>query len=93
MIKVFNYRVINGGFNTQCVITVDADIDAERVIIMHRDTGDVYYNFKLVDSIRTFVVPKDHSFNNTLLVGIFDDNAVYDCKFVDGVRAENVNDI
>lgn len=93
MIRIFDYKVTNGGFDSRCVITIDADVDAERVIIMHRNTGDIYYNFKLVDSIRTFVVPKHHSFNNTLLVGILDDNAVYDCKFVDGVRAKNANDI
>ena len=75
----------------RALVTIDADPAAERVILMHRYTGEVYHVFKLVTPIYTFVVPYTHTLNNTLLVGILDDNAVYDCKFADGVRAENVN--
>ena len=91
MIKPIEILILKAPISMRALITIDADADAERVIVMDRDTGDIYHNFKLVTPIHTFVVPYYYTLNNTLLVGILDDNAVYDCKFVDGVQAENVN--
>lgn len=91
MIKVLDNIIVKVPVSLRAQITVDADVNAERVIIMNRETSEVYYNFKLVNSIQTFVVPYPHILNNTLLIGILDDNAVYDCKFADGVMAESVN--
>ena len=92
MIKFFKQRVVNGGFNNQCVASVDADPDAERVLIMARDTLEVFHNFKYQSNKQLkFIVPLIYSVNADLLVGILDDNRVYNTKFVDGVKAELID--
>lgn len=91
MIKELAGIIVKAPIAMQARVTIDVDIDAERVVLMHRDTGDLYYMFKLVNPIASFIVPYNHALNDTLLIGILDDNHVYNCKFVDGVRAENIN--
>lgn len=91
MIKQLNNIIIKAPFNFQARVTVDADPSAERIILMHRDTGDIYYVFKPVTAITSFNVPIDHTTTDTILVGILDDNRTYNCKFIDGVRAESVD--
>lgn len=91
MINPMDNIVIRAQISLQARVTVDADPATERVILMHRDTGEVYFIFKLVSPIITFTVPYPHAINNTLLVGILDDDRTYNCKFIDGVRAENIN--
>ncbi|MBU1393697.1 MAG: hypothetical protein KJ856_14040 [Gammaproteobacteria bacterium] len=91
MIKQLVNIVVKAPIAMQARVTVDTDTDAERVILMHRNTGDLYHMFKVVSPVTSFTVPYSHAVNDTLLVGILDDNHVYNCKFVDGVRAENIN--
>lgn len=92
MIRIFKQRVMNGGVNNQCSVSIDADPDAERVLIIDRNTADVLYNFKYQSNKQlTFIVPMGNHINNNLLVGILDDNRVYNTKFVDGVKAELID--
>lgn len=91
MIKLIDNIILKAPISLRALVTIDADANAERVIIMDRQTSEVYHNLKLVTQIQTFVVPYHHVMNNTLLIGILDDNAAYDCKFADGIQAENVN--
>lgn len=91
MINPLTYPILKAPVSMRARVTVDADPAAERVILMHRDTGEVYHIFKLVTPVQTFTVPYIHVNSDTLLVGILDDNRTFDCKFADGVRAENVN--
>lgn len=91
MINQLDNITLKAPVSMRALVTIDADVTAERVIIMNRHSGEVYHNFKLVNPIHTFVVPYTHALNNTLLVGILDDNEVYDCIFADGKQANNVN--
>ncbi|MGL5024858.1 MAG: hypothetical protein ACRC6P_02665 [Shewanella oncorhynchi] len=91
MIKLLDNITVKAPINIQAQVTVDVDPAAERVILMHRDTGDVYHIFKMVSPVATFTVPFIHATTDALLVGILDDNRTYNCKFVDGVRAESIN--
>lgn len=91
MIKILENITIKAPISMRAIVKLDCDIDAERVILMHRNTCEVYYNFKLSTTTPAFVVPYSHALNNTLLIGILDDNAVYNCSFADGIQAENVN--
>ncbi|MGI2021727.1 hypothetical protein [Shewanella glacialipiscicola] len=91
MIKPLDNITLKAPVSMRAILTVDADIDAERIIVMDRETSEVYYNFKIANPINMFVVPYKHALNSTLLVGILDDNTVYNCKFIDGVTSENIN--
>ncbi len=76
----------------QAVLTIDADPDAERVLIMDRNTAETIYSFTYQSNKQLkFVVPTIYSVNPDLLVGILDDNRVYNTKFVDGVKAELID--
>lgn len=76
----------------QAVLTIDADPDAERVLIMDRITAETIYNFNYQSNKQLkFIVPLIYSVNADLLVGILDDNRVYNTKFVDGVKAELID--
>ncbi|MCU8012183.1 hypothetical protein [Shewanella sp. SM74] len=91
MINIALNTVVKAPISLRAIVSVDADIDAERILILNRDTGDLYHSFKRALAIHMFVVPYQHATNDALLVGILDNDRVYNCKFVDGVRAESVN--
>ncbi len=92
MIKFFYYAVVNNSLCNQCVVAIDSDPDAERVIIMDRNTSEVYHNFNYQSNKQlTFIVPMGNQINSNLLVGILDDNRTYNAKFVDGVKAELID--
>lgn len=76
----------------QAVLTIDADPDAERVLIIDRNTAETIYNFNYQSNKQLkFIVPLIYSVNADLLVGILDDNRVCNTKFVDGVKAELID--
>ncbi|MEI8616063.1 hypothetical protein P4S54_21365 [Shewanella sp. PP-He15 brown] len=76
----------------QAVVDIDADPDAERLLVINRGSGDVYHNFKYeTNRILKFRVPIEHLANTELLVGIMDDSLTYNAKFVDGVQAELID--
>lgn len=92
MFSVIGLQVVTGDAIDQAVLSVDADPDAERVIIMARDTGEIFHNFRYQSNKQLkFIVPLNYSVNADLLVGILDDNRTYNAKFVDGVKAELID--
>lgn len=92
MIKQLVNIVVKAPVVNQAVLTIDADPDAERVLIMARYTGEIFHNFKYQSNKQLkFIVPLNYSVNADLLVGILDDNRVYNTKFVDGIKAELID--
>uniref|UniRef100_UPI00404795BD hypothetical protein n=1 Tax=Shewanella baltica TaxID=62322 RepID=UPI00404795BD len=76
----------------QAIVSVDADLDAERILILNRNSGYVYHNFKFeINKNMMFIVPNEHLVNSNILVGILDDDRTYNAKFVDGVQAELID--
>jgi hypothetical protein len=74
------------------MIEVDVDSDAERVMIIDRTTGALlYHSFTNSSGFFKKVVPLKYSLANNIMVGILDDDGVYNCAFIDGVRAESVD--
>ncbi|MCU8106064.1 hypothetical protein L5M38_16185 [Shewanella sp. SM101] len=92
MSKIIRPIVSKGFVLNQALLTIDADPDAERVLIMSRDTGDIFYNFTYQSNKQLkFIVPFNYSINADLLVGILDDNRTYNTRFIDGVQAEVID--
>lgn len=74
------------------LITIDSDSSANRIVIINRLTMVVIVStITPVNGIFKHVLPTAFGTGNNLLVGIVDDDRVYDCKFVDGVNAEIVD--
>lgn len=74
------------------LIQVDMDVNAERVMILNRDTGGlVYLGLAPTNNVLKRLFPIKYSVTSDLLVGILDDDKVYNCKFLDGVTAELVD--
>lgn len=92
MSKIIRPIVSKGFVLNQALLTIDADPDAERVLIMSRDTGDTFYSFTYQSNKQLkFIVPFNYSINADLLVGILDDNRTYNTRFIDGVQAEVID--
>lgn len=89
MSKSLSIIVAKDKVMNQAVVDIDADPDAERLLVINRVSGHVYHNFKYeTNRILKFRVPLEHLVNKDLLVGIVDDSLNYNTKFVDGVQAE-----
>ncbi|MCT8866318.1 hypothetical protein [Shewanella xiamenensis] len=92
MFKISNIKKLKAPLVGQAILTIDADPDAERLLIISRDTGEIFHNFTYQSNKQLkFIVPLNYSVNADLLVGILDDNRVYNTKFVDGVKAELID--
>lgn len=92
MTKVYN--AVKGYPPTflQAVIEIDIDPAAERVVILGRILFNIIYNIrKPVGNLLRVVVPFEYAIKNDLLVGILDEDAVYNCAFSDGVQAQIVD--
>ena len=72
----------------QAIVTVDVDPDADRVIVLNRINLEQFANKEINTTVVKLRVPAEFTIDNNLIVGILDDNGVYDCKIVDGIRAE-----
>lgn len=71
------------------VLQVDVDVDAERLFVIDRETFEVLMVVLRPQSgIAKMQLPNLYSVNDRLLVGILDDNRVYNTKVVDGVRCQ-----
>lgn len=71
------------------VLQVDVDVDAERLFVIDRETFEVLMVVLRPQSgIAKMQLPNLYSVNDRLLVGILDDNRVYNIKVVDGVRCQ-----
>lgn len=74
------------------LITVDVDGSADRIVVMGRDDISIIaVVIKPASNTLKLVVPQIYATKNGLIVGIVDDNGVYDCKFSDGVKADSVD--
>lgn len=74
------------------LIVVDMDDSAERIVVLDRDNISVIsVSLRPPKNIYKLVVPQIYTTKNNLIIGILDDNGVYDCKFLDGVKAELVD--
>jgi hypothetical protein len=75
----------------QALITIDTDINAERVVIADRRNMVVIHNKSIGDHIVNLIVPLKYLVQNNLLVGILDDDMAFNCQFIDGVTPELIN--
>lgn len=79
----------------QAVLNIDCDINAERIVILDRyNFRVVYTDVNIVRDIANIVqirVPFDYSSTNDLLIGILDDDRIYDTVFMDGIKAEIID--
>ncbi|MGI2078488.1 hypothetical protein [Shewanella putrefaciens] len=74
------------------ILQVDMDSNAERLIVLNRDTFDVLHmTIRPPSGVVKCQLPSTYSTNDSLLVGILDNSLVYDCKFADGIRCEVVD--
>ncbi|QYK02804.1 hypothetical protein [Shewanella psychrotolerans] len=83
--------VVSSAVVNQALIEVDFDTNTERVVILNRETMVCYYNTKVTANPFKAIVPFTHTFNNTLLVGILDDDGVFNAAFADGVEPQIID--
>ncbi|MGX7654659.1 hypothetical protein [Shewanella putrefaciens] len=73
------------------ILQVDMDVNAERLFVIDRNTFEVLWVLHRPQSgVAKMQLPNLYSVNDRLLVGILDENSVYNSKVVDGVRCEIV---
>lgn len=73
------------------LLEIDVDRAAESVVVITRDTLLPVAACAIpANGVVKFILPMEYAITGKLLVGILDNNRVYDCKFTDGVRCEIV---
>ncbi|WP_412486380.1 hypothetical protein [Shewanella chilikensis] len=71
---------------------LNVDPNAERFVIFDRRNFELIYAGRCPPSgVIKILQPIDYSTGPYFLVGIVDDDGVYNCKFTDGVQAQVVN--
>ncbi len=76
----------------QALIEVDSDESANRIIILDRTSlALIVVSRASSTGVGQFRVPLPYSINNELLIGIVNDDLVYNAKFADGVKAEVID--
>jgi hypothetical protein len=75
----------------QAILNLDIDIDAERVAVIDRVSLQGIHNITVTSSNVSVIVPMTYITNRKLLVGILDDNELYNCQFIDGVSPEIID--
>lgn len=74
------------------LLTVDIDTNAERCVLIDRRTFTVLYaGIRPPSNVIKLLQPLEFAIGNYCIVGIVDDNGVYDCKFADGLKLELVD--
>lgn len=74
------------------LVECSVDQSAERCVILDRNTLVVYANTFVTDvGVIKRIVPKTYALNNDLIVGILDDDGMYNAAFADGVKAQLVD--
>ncbi|MGI2067839.1 hypothetical protein [Shewanella sp. MF08487] len=92
MFKILLIKVAPIAIRPLGLIAVDMDVNAERLMVLNRKTGEIFTNtLRPSTGIAKLLVPVIYTTSNELVVGILDDSREYDCKFVDGVKAELVD--
>lgn len=77
----------------RATLKIDIDPDAERFLVFDRVTIEtINLGIRPPSGTAYFIVPEKYATTNKLLIGILDDNGVFNAKFMDGVSAtiENV---
>ncbi len=92
MTKFLHPKAIRLAFNYQAMVEVTGDDAAERVVIMDRSSLEVFHNF-VFQSSKTFkaIVPLRYATSHELLVGVLDDNRMFNTEFVDGLEADLID--
>lgn len=73
------------------VLQVDMDINAELIFVIDRVTFEVLFvTIRSPSNIVKIQLPISYSVNNNLLIGILDNNSVYNASVADGVMCEIV---
>lgn len=73
------------------LLEVDIDPDCERYMVLDRVTGELLWQGISTSNVLKIILPIEYSVTPSILFGILDDDAVYDCKFIDGVLLEAVD--
>lgn len=74
------------------LLTLTMDANAERFILIDRRTLTVLYaGIRPPSKVAKVLLPQELATGHYCLVGIVDDNGVYDCKFTDGLMLELVD--
>ncbi|MCL1052255.1 hypothetical protein L2755_22025 [Shewanella abyssi] len=91
MIKLYKGISVSEGTMVG-LVECDLDLDAERCIIMDRNTMTVFANAKVNTSgVLKRIIPREYAVNNHLLIGIIDDTGEFNAVFADGVKAQLVD--
>jgi hypothetical protein len=72
------------------LISVDADPEAERLMILDRATGELVKNTKATSNTICWL-PYEAATNNKFMVIILDDNAAFNAAIADNVVAELID--
>ncbi|MGI2108474.1 hypothetical protein ACRN9C_03590 [Shewanella frigidimarina] len=75
----------------QAILTLDVDTNAERVAVIDRGSLQRIHNLTITSRSFSVLVPELYNSNSKLLVGILDDNELYNCQFIDGVSPEIID--
>ena len=92
MVKILLVKILNIIPRPMGLITVDMDIAAERIMVLDRKSGQmILHTIRPPSGVSKNLVPVSYTTSNNILVGILDDDDVYEAKFIDGVMAELVD--
>lgn len=73
------------------VLQVDMDVNAERLFVIDRITFEVLFvTVRPQSNVVKVQLPSWYAVENRLLVGILDDNSIYNTNVTDGVTCEFV---
>ncbi|AUD59155.1 hypothetical protein AYJ58_06455 [Shewanella sp. Pdp11] len=90
--RIIHAIVYKPAVAAQAMIEVDGDRSADRIVLIDRTSLALLIVSRASPTgISRFRVPIGYSTNNELLVGIMDDDLVYNAKFADGVQAEIID--
>ena len=82
-------KIVNAPLLLSAVV-VDT-LDAERLLILNRQTGEKLAHFKIADGITARILPAEYALEANLSVVMFDDNAEFGAAIADNVQAMPIN--
>ncbi|MGI2111733.1 hypothetical protein ACRN9C_20465 [Shewanella frigidimarina] len=85
---LISHKYIKSQAVLQAILTLDVDVEAERVAVLDRVTLQPMHNITAVSSNFSVILPLDYGSIKKVIVGIIDDDEVHNCQFIDGVSAE-----
>lgn len=92
MIRILNTIVLTVPRRFIASVEVDFDASANRLVILERLSLTTLVNMQLgVTNPVRFIFPEKYAVTEMMLIGIMDDDGVYDCQFHDGYLGELVD--